>query len=295
MIVRRRLLVQAAALAGAALSSRAWVSALAAPLVLAGLVAAIAGAALAQPMLQSEPARVFDAPEANQGVAIDGRSFYAIDNSAIGRYDRKTGAKTGAWSGDPKVYAHINSCAVVGAELVCASSNYPATPMLSSVEVFDPVRLVHLRSIPLGHQVGSLTWVVKKDGAWWAGFANYDGKGGEPGRDHTRSALVKYDLDWKPLAQWSFPPSVLARFAPYSTSGGVWGEDGLLYVTGHDAAEVYVLRVPAQGEVLEEVATIAAPIAGQAIALDAARMLYGISRKNRQVVAVRLPVVRSPK
>ena len=257
--------------------------------------AALATPALAQPTLQAELVRRYDAPEANQGVAVDVASIYAVDNSEIGRYDKKTNRKTNAWSGDPKVFPHLNSCAAIDAELVCASSNYPATPMLSTVEVFDRARLTHLRSIPLGHQVGSLTWVVRDDGAWWAGFANYDGRGGEPGRDHTASAVVRFDAAWKPLAQWSFPKSVLDRFGGYSTSGGVLADDGLLYVTGHDAAEVYVLRAPEGGGLLQHVATIAVPIEGQAIALDAGRMLYGISRKNRQVVAVRLPAVRTPK
>jgi hypothetical protein len=255
----------------------------------------LAAPALAQPVLRAEPVRRYDAPEANQGVAVDARSIYAVGNSAIGRYDKRSGKKTGAWTGDPKVFPHLNSCAAIGAELVCASSNYPATPMISTVEVFDRARLTHLRSIPLGHQAGSLTWAVRKGDAWWAGFANYDGRGGEPGRDHTQSAVVKFDLAWKPLAQWTFPKSVLDRFAPHSTSGGVWGDDGLLYVTGHDATEVYVLRAPTGGGELEHVATIAVPVEGQAIALDAGRMLYGISRKNRQVVAMRLPVVGTQK
>lgn len=71
----------------------------------------------------------------------------------------------------------------------------------------------------------------------------------------------------------------------------MWSRDGLLYVTGHDAAEVYMLGLPAEGDVLRHVATVAAPIEGQAIALDPADpgRLYGISRANRQIVAVRLP------
>ncbi len=262
---------------------------------LVAVLAVIGTPVLAQPALQAETLRRYPAPEAGQGVAVDARSIYAVGNNKIGRYDKKSGKQTGAWSGDPKVFPHLNSCVAMGAELVCASSNYPATPMTSTVEVFDRAKLTHLRSIPLGHQVGSLTWAVRKGDAWWAGFANYDGKGGEPGRDHTASAVVKFDLAWKPLAQWSFPKSVLDRFAPHSTSGGVWGDDGLLYVTGHDAAEVYVLRVPPAGGVMEEVATIAVPVEGQAIALDARRTLYGISRKNREVVAMKLPAVGTQK
>ena len=165
--------------------------------------------------------------------------------------------------------------------------------MSSTVEIFDRARLAHRRSIPLGHQGGSLTWLTRRQGAWWAGFANYDGRGGERGRDHTATALVKFDDNWKRLGSWRFPPVVLARFAPSSASGGAWGADGLLYVTGHDAPEVYVLRAPAHGEVLEHVATIAAPIEGQAIAFDPTtpRLLFGISRRSRQIVAMRAPEV----
>lgn len=266
-------------------------------LALAGLVAVIAGPALSQPTLKAELVRRYDAPEANQGVAVDEASLYAIGNSRIGRYDRRTGKKTGAWSGDPKVYPHLNSCAVLGAELICASSNYPATPMISTVEVFDRGKLTHLRSIPLGHQAGSLTWMLRHDGAWWGGFANYDGHGGEPGRDHTATALVKFDDAWKAQGQWSFPASVLARFAPRSASGGAWGDDGLLYVSGHDLAEIYVLRLPTAGSVLEHLATVASPIEGQAIALDPGdhRLIFGISRQLRQVVAARLPTLESLK
>jgi len=265
---------------------------------LAGLAALAATSAVAEPaMLQTRAARVFEAAEATQGVAVDGRSFYAVANSDIGRYDKITGGRTGGWSGDPKLFPHLNSCAAIAAELVCASSNYPAAPMASTVEVFDRAALTHTRSIPLGTQPGSLTWLARQGGAWWACFANYDGKGGEAGRDHTATALVKFDDAWRPLGQWRFPPSVLERFKPSSASGGVWGDDGLLYVSGHDAGEVYVLRVPPAGGELEHVATISAPIEGQAIALDPGegRMLYGIVRKTRQVVAMRLPRVEVTK
>ena len=232
-------------------------------------------------------------PEANQGVAVDARHVYAVDNSTIAKYDRSTGAKAAVWTGDPAKFPHLNSCAVIARELVCAASNYPALPMESSVEVFDPARMAHLRRVDLGDPGGSLTWVDRRGGAWWAGFANYDGRGGAPGRDHRATKLVKFDDRWRPLATWTFPASVLDRFKPRSASGGTWGADGLLYVTGHDAGEVYVLRLPRRGQVLEHVATIEAPIAGQAIAFDraAGRVLFGIDRAKREVVSMRLPPV----
>lgn len=242
-------------------------------------------------LVAAEVLQTWPAPEANQGVAVDARHFYAVDNARIGKYERATGRKVAAWAGDPRRFAHLNSCAMIRRELVCAASNYPATPMRSSVEVFDPVRMRHRRSIPLGHQGGSLTWADWKDGAWWAGFANYDGRGGEPGRDHQATKLVKFDAKWRPLATWTYPASVLERLAPRSTSGGAWGADGQLYVTGHDRTEAYVLKLPASGSVLEHVATIPIAVEGQAIAFDRAApgVLFGIRRASRQVVAMKLP------
>jgi outer membrane protein assembly factor BamB len=253
----------------------------------------VAAALIVAAVLALPPAEVIEriaAPEADQGVAVDARSIYAVDNSTIARYDRKTGAKVAVFRGDKALYPHMNSCAVIGRELVCAASNFPATPMMSQVEVFDPATLKHLRTIPLGHQPGSLTWVDRKDGAWWAGFANYDGRGGETGRDHTATKLVKFDTRWKAQATWTFPTAVLDRMKPYSASGGTWGADGRLYVTGHDRPELYVLEAPKGGGVLKLVALAPIPVSGQAIAFDrgAKGVLFGVNRATREVVGFRL-------
>lgn len=254
----------------------------------------LAGSAAAQPAaLSSEVLRRVPAEEARQGVAVDARHLYAVANSRIGQYDKATGAKVAEWSGDPARFPHINSCAVIGRELVCAASNFPQTPMSSSVEVFDSVRLVHLRTVSLGQQVGSLTWVDRKDGFWWACFANYEERGGEPGRGSAYTQLVKFDDQWRRLEGWSFPASVVERFKPMSSSGGAWGADGRLYVTGHDHAELYVLALPRGGSTLTHVATIAAGVEGQAIAFDRTRpgVVFGISRRNREMIEIRLPAL----
>lgn len=254
----------------------------------------VAAPAFAQaPVLKSEVVRRWKAPEATQGVAVDARHFYAVANSRIAKYDKATGEKVAEWSGEKARFPHINSCEVIGRELVCASSNFPETPMTSAVEVFDPRRMVHLRTVALGQQIGSLTWVDRRDGFWWAAFANYDGKGGEPNRGHAYTQLVKFDDKWRRLEGWSFPASVTGRFAPMSSSGGGWGPDGQLYVTGHDHPELYVLRLPKGGSKLDHVATIEAAIEGQAIAFDksAPGILFGISRPNREVVSMKLPQI----
>ncbi|PTQ13131.1 hypothetical protein CLG96_03095 [Sphingomonas oleivorans] len=246
--------------------------------------------------LEAREVRRFSAPEARQGVAVDARFFYAIVNSRIGKYDKQTGKKLAEWIGDRRRITHLNSCVAAEARLICANSNFPQVPMASSVEIFDTATMRHIQSVPLGMRLGSLTWVERKDGVWWAGFANYDEKGGEPGHDHRFTMVAKSDDGWRQIGGYRFPDTVLQVFAPLSNSGGSWGDDGLLYVTGHDASEIYVLREPGEGPVLEHVATIAAPLEGQAWAWDrsAGRALYGITRRDGEVVMMTIPPVPLP-
>lgn len=238
----------------------------------------------------------FAAPEARQGVAVSADRFYAIDNSTIAAYHKQSGKKLNSWRGDPAQFPHLNSCSVVARDLVCASSNYPAVPMSSSVEIFDARTLRHKVSHSLGPGTGSLTWIARRGNHWWAGFANYDGRGGEPGRDHRWTTLVRLDDAFRRTGAWLFPATVLAAFAPYSNSGGDWGRDGLLYVTGHDRREVYRLRLPAAGSTLAHVGTVPISTGGQAIAFDPARpgLLWSIDRERREVVATELPPTAAP-
>lgn len=242
-------------------------------------------------VFQATEVRRTPAAEAEQGVASDGHYLYAISNHAITRIDAATGRQVAHWDGDPAQFPHINSCTIEQEILICAASNFPGVPMRSMIERFEAKTLRHISTQPLGHSYGSLTWLVPHDGEWWACFANYDGHGGEPGRDHRFTTLVRYDRDWRAKAQLGFPAEVLERMAPKSASGGAWGDDGLLYVTGHDKPELYALRVPVSGSVLELVATIALPTDGQAIDWDRAqpRILWSIERKTHELVASRIP------
>lgn len=248
---------------------------------------------------EAEVLQRYPAPEARQGVAVGADHVFAIGNRTIAKYDKRSGERIAIWEGDKERFPHINSCTVISTEtahLVCANSNFPALPHWSSVEFFDPVSLRHVHSVPLGPGRGSLTWIERRDGAWWALFANYDGKGGEAPRDHRHTVLIRFDDEWRQTQSWSFPPSVLERFVPMSSSGGGWGPDGRLYVTGHDHSELYILELPAAGAALKHVGTIAVPIEGQAIDWDetAPGELYGITRSGRQILRMRIPAFRSP-
>jgi hypothetical protein len=247
------------------------------------------------PQPPSAPVVSWPADEAGQGVAVDTRYFYAIDDHAIGKYDKLTGARVARWDGDPRRYPHLNSCVVDRRQLICASSNYPQVPMASAIEVFDTATLRHIRSVALPPVAGSLTWIERRGAEWYAGFANYSaGRGGEPGHDHRWTLLVKFDAAFRATRSWHFPETVLARFAPRSCSGGSWGPDGLLYVTGHDRPEMYALRLPEAGTVLEHVATIPMATPGQAFGWDrsAPGIVWSIDRGGKRVVASRVAPVR---
>lgn len=239
----------------------------------------------------AETVRRIPAAEARQGVAVGPRDLYAIANSRIARYDRRTGKRVGEWAGDPRRFPHINSCAVIARDLVCAASNFPAVPQASSVEFFDPVTLEHRRSVSLGQGIGSLTWVDRHDGAWWAMFANYDRKGGEPGRDHRHTLLVRFDDQWRRTESWALPAAVLERIAPMSISGGGWGPDGRLYLTGHDRQELYAVALPLGGATLDYQGTYWIGAAGQAIDWDESvpGALYGIDRAGGRILEMRVP------
>jgi len=234
----------------------------------------------------------FTATEARQGVAVDAKYFYAIDSRAIGKYDKLTGRFAVGWQA-PKdsPIIHLDSGLVVDDKLYCAHSNYPALPMKSSVEIWDAGTLTHVSRHDFGVRWGSLTWLDRYHGCWWAVFASYDQVvNGQRYGGKENTVLLKLDDEWQELQKWTFPSSLLARFGEMSNSGGSWGPDGRLYLTGHDAAEIYAVRLPENGGVLEFLEAIPAPIAGQGIAWDrfSAGALYGIVREKRQVTVLRL-------
>jgi outer membrane protein assembly factor BamB len=180
---------------------------------------------------------------------------------------------------------HLNSGVVVGGQLLVAHSNFPAKPDESTLEYFDAETLR-----PAGRKIfeqppGSLTWLVPAGDGWLACFAHY-----RLNSDPALSRIVRYDARWNVLVTWSFPAELLARFGAFSCSGGGYAPDGRIWVSGHDARELYVLELPPSGGQASWVGTVGFVSRGQAFAWDPSRPqeLYSIQRKTREVNVSRL-------
>lgn len=256
--------------------------------------AVFAAAASAQEELSGETVRRIPAPEADQGAALSNTHIYAVDNSVIGKYDLKTGAKVAVYEDKERLLRHMNSCLIVEAKLMCANSNYSQLPMGSSIEIFDPESMAHVATYSLGlMDEGSLVWFDRMTGGWLVGFAHYDGEKGTGFKDHTYASVITMDDEWRRTGGWLFPESVMARMAPHAASGGAIGPDGLLYVMGHDRPEMYVFAKPERGPVLEHVATIAVEAEGQAFsfAVDGSRRIAAVDRHGGALLLIDLPEV----
>jgi len=228
----------------------------------------------------------FPAPEAVQGVAVDESSVYAIANRSIGKYRKDTGERVGGWEDAPGGrIRHLNAGIVIEGRLWCAHSNFPQVPEESSIEVWETATMRHVETIPFVKPPGSLTWVDRHEGAWYACFAQYRTTG-----DPANSRIVRLDARWNPVMEWRFPPRLIERFAGYSASGGGFGPGGHLFVSGHDARELYCLDLPRGGGEACWRTTSPMSAAGQAFSWDrsAEGVLYAIQRKTKEVIVSRI-------
>jgi hypothetical protein len=248
--------------------------------------------------LTAKTLRSYEVPEADQGVAVDQRHFYAVDNTVLAKYDIASGRLLDRWVGPHNgLIRHMNSCLADGPRVRCANSNYSLTPMGSSIEVFDAGTLDHVESHSLGmRDEGSLTWFDRIAGGWMAGFAHYDDDGGLPFKNHRFSSVITFDESWRRTGGWLFPESVVERMAPDAASGGAIGPDGWLYLLGHDRPEMYVVARPSMGPTMIHVATIDLEAEGQAFswAQDGTRRIFTIDRRKHLVRTIEVPPIPAP-
>jgi hypothetical protein len=236
------------------------------------------------------------AVKATQGVAVDGKYFYAISDIQIDKYDKATGKAIATWRANTKdeAYAHflhLNGGTVVDGRLYCAHSRYGVDTEDCTVEVWnvEGEGLIHEATLRMPRLHGSLTWIARRDdGSWWMCYAVY-------GKSLNRKTkLVKYEyVDGRFIETGIrvFPEEVIAEWGTMSSSGGSWGPDGYLYTTGHGGSRAYVLDVDdAAGPRYVRTET-GVGFYGQGIAWDRSSqepLLWGI-RRNRDISVTRIP------
>ncbi|MBQ0080855.1 MAG: hypothetical protein KBS95_04840 [Alistipes sp.] len=231
--------------------------------------------------------KTYSCPEAKQGVAVDNNHFYAIANHTIAKYDFD-GKKVAEWNEDDEnLIKHFDGGIIIDGLLYCSHSNYPDVPMASSIEIFDPKTMKHVRTISFGIDSGSCTWVVRGKDNFYVCFAHYDRNGwkcgGEILKDNSWTQIVEYDKNWQRRQAWILPAELLAELHPNSLSGCIF-KDGKFYCTGHDAKKLFILEFPPYGMRMRLTGTIDIPFSGQGIALDNENCLWGIDRKKKRVI-----------
>lgn len=247
----------------------------------------------------------FSSVDAIQGVAVDAQSVYALSSRHISRHDKHTGESMLRWTrpAHDTTIVHLDSGVVHDGRLYTAHSDWPVVPTSSSVEVWRTDTLEHVASHPFGTRRGSFTWLDRYAGTWWGTFTDYGQTASEDesvatDREALQSIegtrLVEMNDSFDIMRSWSFPSGLTLRFAPMSNSGGSWGPNGNLFLTGHDRAEAYEVVLPATGSVVEWIDTVLLPgIEGQGIAWDrsvSGDVLYGLNRSRHQVVSMKLSI-----
>ena len=211
-----------------------------------------------------------------QAAAADEQYAYAISNSRVAQYDRKTGELKKLSTGDAE---HLNSGWIWKGKIYCAHSNFPKLPEKSDLRVYDP----DTGKLTIHHSftksLGSLTWAIRdpENKFWWCCFAYYQ-------KDNAKTYLAKMDDEFKELQRWSFPEKVVGDWDNASASCGIW-DGATLLVTHHHFKVLYRLKVPEKGGTLEFVEALSCPFPGQGIAYDpVTKGLVGIHRPEKKIL-----------
>lgn len=214
-------------------------------------------------------------PYATQAAMADDRYLYAVANEVVAKYDRSTGEEVALSTGDA---AHLNAGLKHDGVFLLSHSNYPEKPDRSDIKQLDPDTMVITMWHDFGDSDGSLTWIARYDGHWYANFAFYKD-------ENHKTYLARFDDDWQELQRWTYPQAVIDRMDNASISSGVIMEDGIIYGIGHHSPEIYRLGIPLEGDTLELIDIIDVPIPGQGIAIDPKTGgIVGISRPDRTIL-----------
>jgi hypothetical protein len=221
----------------------------------------------------------FFAPEAYQAAAADDDFIYAIEDTSIAKYSRRSFKLIAKSTGTAH---HLNSGFVWEGKVYCAHTTPHGE---SEIMTLDPVTMVVGKFKDLSDHPGKITWVVRDAKFWWINFAFY-------GSDNASTYLAKFDEEWRELGRWYYPREVVSDLRRQSISGGVV-LNSIVLATGHDKKVIYEMKFPAQGQVLQFVDAIPSPFPGQGLATDpVSDSLVGIDRDRHEVVFARQTIAK---
>lgn len=248
----------------------------------------LAAPAFGQDVVPEIASRKYQAPEAEEGVVVDAKHFYALDHRRIVKYDKKTGARISEWvdeEGGP--IRHFSGGVVVGKLLYATHVTHPELPAASSIEIFDTRTMKHVGTRSFGVADGQANWIDRHDNAWWVCFAYYDRhKGIDPVKGTRFTQIVKFNDQWQQQGAWLIDPKLVdAKLAPNSASGGGFGPDGRLYVAAKRGAEIHALAFPKAGSTMIWQGSLAVDIQGQQFSWDKSQpgIVYGSRPKEKLV------------
>lgn len=196
---------------------------------------------------------------AHQGIIASPNYLYVIDNNIIAKLN-KSGETIKIFKSSK--LTHLNGGTYYGNFLYLTHNPKGS----NSVEYFN-TELKHINSIEMQYP-GSLTWIDYYKKNWWGCLAYYD-------KEISKTRIMNF-TDNK---SYKLPDKVLERMKPYSNSGGFWRDD-LLYLTGHDKPEIYILELKDE-LVLKEIRKT--KIKGQGISFDSGK-IYGIDRSKKEII-----------
>ncbi len=231
--------------------------------------------------------------DARDGVVVDGGHFYTLGQGRIGKHDKHTGREVAHWTANVELpLRHFTGGTVHEGRLYLAHSSHPQLPVASSIEIFDTRTMRHVASHSFGAGDGQVNWIDRHDNHWWVCRAYYDRLPEiDPDRGSIYTQIIKLDDAMRPLEAWLVDPAlVAARLAPDSISGGGFGPDGRLYVTGARTPEIYALEFPRAGSTMIWRGTVPLAIEGQHFSWDdgEAGVIYGVVPSSSHVVVSRV-------
>lgn len=221
--------------------------------------------------MRLDSSHTYKVKEAKNGVALDGKHFYAISNSCIGKYSRKTGKKV---LSKQFPFKNISGGTFVNGDLVVINNSSKSGNILIWL---DPDTLDIIDTMPVPQVSGTLSWIDWAWDKWWVCDAFFK-------KNVKETSIYCFNQDWVLEGYWKLPKSIVNEIKPESLLGGAWfGE--YLCVMSNDNPEMYILELPEHSLYAKLVKKVQVCFDGRGFALERGKgNVYAWGVQNGRVV-----------